>query len=447
VPDNELSEREREILRLVATGASNKEIASKLFISANTVKVHLRNIFAKIGVASRTEATLYAIREGLHQVQGAPHAESNLAAPLSLQPPIEPASATVVPQIEAPSTASRRRWGIAIAVFAIALVGMIGLVGTIRQSSSIISASPAPPAARPRWQAHAPLPTSRSSLAVAVYENQIYAIGGETAQGATGIVERYNPTSDTWTTLSSKPTAVADVNAAVVGGQIYVPGGRLDAQYVQISDLLEVYDPRQDRWEQRARLPEPISAYALAAFEGKLYLFGGWNGKQYLDSVYEYNPAQDGWQIHTPLSSSRGYAGAAVVAGKIFVIGGYDGRQVISENEAYLPERDGGHDVPWIQRARLPVGRYGMGVTSISNTIYVIGGEGDPNGGLPPLEYSQEEDRWQPFESPFPKQWAFLATIPLGTHIYGLGGKVAGSHVSQNMAYQALYTVLIPAIR
>src|SRR5438477_4764603 len=64
----ELSEREHEILRLVATGASNKQIAQQLVISPNTVKVHLRNIFGKIGVATRTEATLYAIRQGLVQV-------------------------------------------------------------------------------------------------------------------------------------------------------------------------------------------------------------------------------------------------------------------------------------------------------------------------------------------------------------------------------------------
>jgi DNA-binding CsgD family transcriptional regulator len=71
---NDLSEREREILRLVATGASNKEIAQRLVISPNTVKVHLRNIFAKIDVVSRTEATLFAIQHGL--------ADAPLAQPL-----------------------------------------------------------------------------------------------------------------------------------------------------------------------------------------------------------------------------------------------------------------------------------------------------------------------------------------------------------------------------
>src|SRR5689334_17822587 len=69
--ESQISEREREILRLVATGATNQQIAYQLNISINTVKVHLRNIFGKIGVASRTEATVFAVRSGLVQLSEA----------------------------------------------------------------------------------------------------------------------------------------------------------------------------------------------------------------------------------------------------------------------------------------------------------------------------------------------------------------------------------------
>ncbi len=64
----ELSARELEILELVATGATNQQIAQALSISINTVKAHLRNVFAKLMVESRTEATLCAIQHGLIEV-------------------------------------------------------------------------------------------------------------------------------------------------------------------------------------------------------------------------------------------------------------------------------------------------------------------------------------------------------------------------------------------
>ncbi len=59
-----LSDREFEVLSLAATGMSNKEIAQRLSVTVRTVKAHLSNIFAKMNVASRTEAILMAVREG-----------------------------------------------------------------------------------------------------------------------------------------------------------------------------------------------------------------------------------------------------------------------------------------------------------------------------------------------------------------------------------------------
>ena len=65
----ELSEREIEVVTLVASGNRNKEIANKLFISEQTVKTHLSNIFQKLEVNDRLELALYAMRNGLVERQ------------------------------------------------------------------------------------------------------------------------------------------------------------------------------------------------------------------------------------------------------------------------------------------------------------------------------------------------------------------------------------------
>lgn len=59
-----LTERELQILRLVGQGLTNKEIGKQLFISDRTVQAHLSNIFSKLGVGSRTEAVMHAVRKG-----------------------------------------------------------------------------------------------------------------------------------------------------------------------------------------------------------------------------------------------------------------------------------------------------------------------------------------------------------------------------------------------
>jgi two-component system, NarL family, response regulator LiaR len=59
-----LSEREVEVLRLLAQGLTNKDIAQTLIVSVRTIEAHLRSIFGKLGVRSRTEAVLWAVRHG-----------------------------------------------------------------------------------------------------------------------------------------------------------------------------------------------------------------------------------------------------------------------------------------------------------------------------------------------------------------------------------------------
>ncbi|MGI6206571.1 MAG: response regulator [Anaerolineae bacterium] len=64
-PFTELTDRELELLRLIADGLSNSEIAAKLYISEKTVKGHVSNILSKLHLADRTQAAVYAWREGL----------------------------------------------------------------------------------------------------------------------------------------------------------------------------------------------------------------------------------------------------------------------------------------------------------------------------------------------------------------------------------------------
>jgi two-component system, NarL family, response regulator LiaR len=64
-PFTELTERELEVLRLIATGQSNSEIAAQMVVSENTVKGHVSNILSKLHLADRTQAAVFAWKEGI----------------------------------------------------------------------------------------------------------------------------------------------------------------------------------------------------------------------------------------------------------------------------------------------------------------------------------------------------------------------------------------------
>jgi NarL family two-component system response regulator LiaR len=65
MPHDDLTEREMEVLKLIAQGKSNQEVADELFIGIKTVKFHVTNILAKLGVEDRTQAAIYAHKNGL----------------------------------------------------------------------------------------------------------------------------------------------------------------------------------------------------------------------------------------------------------------------------------------------------------------------------------------------------------------------------------------------
>ena len=402
-----LSEREIEILQLVSQGKSNKEIAAELFISVNTVKVHLANIFAKIGVSSRTEATLYAIEYGI--VASPANTSAELGANSQVQAEaVEPNRFQLFVQ--------KYWWGIALA----ALVFILGF-------SSLLANTPlfAAPTETPnpylselyqqRWQELASMSVPRAGLAAASYSNGIYAIAGQTSEGPTNLVERYDPQTNTWTKLADKPTAVSEVSAVVLGEKIYVPGGKLANG--QVTNRMEVFDPRKGSWETKAELPLAVSGYALATYEGQMYLFGGWDGKQVVDHAWRYDPFNDEWHAAADLPSARAYATAAEVSGKIFVMGGWDGTQDMQENLSFDPAHDLEGEPAWQKAIDLPEACSDCGAESISGMIFVIG-----QNAIWQLNYPYVEWIQIPFNTIPSGQHGFSSVISPDGYLYFIGG-------------------------
>jgi DNA-binding CsgD family transcriptional regulator/N-acetylneuraminic acid mutarotase len=445
-----LSERELQVLQMVATGASNQQIARHLVISVNTVKVHLRNIFEKLEVQSRTEATLRAIQEGWIAV------DDSSAISETVLPP-----KTYLLTPRRPVLAQWQQLYLMFAVLlAVATVATPLLLKNISRNNlylplpiakesetSFYPQAPTPtPAASQngsavnRWAFQAPMPTQRAGLGLAAFEGQIFAIGGIRSNNrATRLVEIYDPNTNTWIEGATKPTAIGNVNGAVLGDKIYVPGGCTNDR--QAIDALEIYDPKTDKWAQGETLPEPRCGYGLVALEDKLYLFGGWNGQAFEDTVFVFSAQENKWEVmDSKMPEAKGYVGAAVLEGTIYVVGGYDGQNEFSQTYVFVPETG-----EWLEKSPMNEKRGGLGLVSAANRLYAIGG-GWQRSVTTSEKYDPTTDTWTSFEAPFSDQWRNSGLAAIGTKIYTVGGwnGTEGEYMDSVASYQVLYQLFLP---
>jgi DNA-binding CsgD family transcriptional regulator len=437
-----LSEREMEVLRLVATGATNQEVARALVISPNTVKVHLRNIFEKLGVQSRTEATMEAVRRGWVPVPGAAEAPGEAAAAGAIETEAIPERA------RQPARPWQRAYLVMVAILVLAALVVPSWWQERSRTPPVtpftdLGQPESDPVLRPevaRWTGLAALPQARSRLAVVADESRIYAIGGENANGVTGEVQIYDPASNGWLAGPTKPTPVSNVAAVLLDRRVYVPGGTTSTG--SVTNVLEVYDPDAGAWEARSPMPAPVAGYALGALQGKLILFGGWDGASYRAETYVYDPAADRWSQATSMPAPRAFAAAGVLDDVIYVIGGRNGERELDTVEAYDPAAEGGAAGPWTARPPMSAARGGLGLAPIGSRLYAVGG-----GWMTPLAFNEQYDSrtgaWSRFETPVAGQWRNLGLVAFNQKLYAIGGW-GGSYLSLNESYQALLRQLLP---
>jgi len=432
-----LSDRELEIVALVTDGLTNREIAERTFVSPNTVKVHLRHIFAKTGVASRTELSMLAVREGWVAVSQTEEAESaSRASDGGAVEPLAPAWPLM-------------RW-ISLGVGVILALGVLllppqPLTGSEENGGSMAAAlvdSPnsvvgelPEPAEGAAWGELAPLPVRRARMGMAVVNDVLYAVGGLTADGPTGELNRYDFGEDRWRTLAPRPATLANVGAASLGDALFVPGG-CDAQGMPDARV-HLYDPDTDVWKDAAPMPEPLCAYALAAYEGKVYLFGGWDGAHYRALTYIYDPEQDAWESGPPPFEARAFGAATALGERIFYVGGYDGDERAT-CEAYDPVL-----ARWDRCASLLLPRGGLGVAAVGGQLYAVGGGWEGYLGFNE-RYDPQEDSWTVLASPLVGEWRNLGLVSWETTLYAVGGW-SGDYLNRTYSLEVLpFRIFIP---
>jgi DNA-binding CsgD family transcriptional regulator len=442
-----LSGRELDVLRCVSSGATNKEIASELSISQNTVKVHLRNIFTKLDVSSRTEATTAAIQQGYITV---PTGESSpvVAETITVTETIAEQSVTADSTIAAVDRPQKRNWRmpllLLLLLFSIIAIVLLGL--QVRNQSQA-TATPQPfeetIIGDSRWIFSRPMSEGRANMAVASVGLDIYQIGGETAGGVDGKVTIYDSVDRIWREAAEKPTAVADISAVELYGELYVPGGRLvDGQPTAV---VEAYSPSQDAWRLIASLPQPLSGGLTLSDGAFLYVFGGWNGEEYLDTAFKYDPSADSWRPLPPMPEAVIFAAGGALTGKLAVVGGANEQGQLPSCHIFDPTGEEWSSCPDMLQPRAAAGS-----AVILNKLYVIGGGIDSEDEISFSEvYDPNNETWQVVNTPMLEEmasWPHAGVSHVETRIYALGGRHGDIYLDDTLIYAPfVYQTFIPA--
>ena len=427
--DSPLTKRETQILGLLARGMSNDDIAQELHISPNTVKVHVRNIFEKMGVQSRTEASIEAVKRGWVEVPGL-STEREQAKPPAWEPL----------RVEAPV------WGWGVLLLLVVVVFFMTFLPT--QTFYATTEAPAfttdislprgAPSSRvdvARWSLLSPMPTARSRAASALLADGWHIVGGENATGDLSAHEVYNPAWDQWQTAPPRPIAARGAAAAGIDAMLYVAGGCNGATAL---NRLDVFDIKTNIWQVAPPLPAPLCGLAMTSWEGRLYVFGGWDGDAVQDNVYVFDPETGRWSQGASMPEPRAFAGVATLPDGVYILGGHDGASQRSEVWRYIPTQN-----RWEPSTPLPEARSGLAVAADAGSIYVIGGGQEEETYLRE-RFDLTTQSWSTIDAPRQGPWHHASAAMIGPNLHIAGGW-GGDYLAIHEVYQASHLLFLPA--
>jgi hypothetical protein len=266
------------------------------------------------------------------------------------------------------------------------------------------------------WKTKAAMPTARGNPSAGVIGGKLFVMGGRSA-GYFNVNEEYDPAADVWTVKAGMPTARQQFSIGVAGGKLYAVGGH-NGGYLKAN---EEYDPETNTWSVKAGMPEARDAISAAVIKDKVYVAGGAYMGNGVNTNFEYDPVLNTWETKASMPTARHSLATGVVGGKLYAMGGaFTGGRNTSVNEEYDPVSD-----TWSLKALMPTPRGNFATGMIGGKLYAVGGQGNTVSGSAHLNANEEYD-------PLSDIWSIRAGMPtprdglavgvIGGRLYAAGG-------------------------
>jgi len=414
--ENPLSEREMDVARLLATGASNTEIARELTISPHTVKVHLRNTFEKLGVNSRTEASMLLIQRGWLTVPGMEVAETTADDTATSDSPPELVEEKTADVADLPIVDKNKEATASSSTKQPTAPDRSTALSTPTQNKHSAKTTKEQPLAPPAskllvkpsgvkiepgqifaWQRFYLLIAVALSLFIFIPTLLSQSVPGPNLLSDAGSPD-HSPiieSASRWRGRTPMPEPRSRLAVAQIGELIYAIGGENSSG--QTIATTEIYDLAINEWTSDASLPIPLANSVATMLNGRIYVAGGsYNTTDIneLNDSAEPNSADlaisNRLFVYTP-SSDRSIAGTWREAGllpnplagaamvslddSLYLIGGWDGSSMRDEIWRVKPSAEIAEPLPsWSLSDRMDVARAFIGAAVLHGNIYIVGG-------------------------------------------------------------------------